>query len=33
MKRINMPREDFQGINKNVNGVTSKQILILSYAG
>ena len=27
-----MPREHFQGINKNENGVTSKRTLILPYA-
>ena len=33
VKRLNIPREHFQGINENKNGVTSKQTLILPYAG
>ena len=33
VKRLNIPRKHFQGINKNENGVTSKQTLILPYAG
>ena len=33
MKRSNMPREHFQGINENENGVISKRTLILPYAG
>ena len=33
VERSNIPSEYFQGINKNENGVTSKQTLILPYAG
>ena len=33
MKRLNIPRKHFQGISKNENRVTSKQTLILPYAG
>ena len=33
VKRSNIPREHFQGINENENGVTSKRTLILPYAG
>ena len=33
VKRLNVPREHFQGINENENGVTSKRTLILPYAG
>ena len=33
MKRSNIPREHFQGINENENGVISKRTLILPYAG
>ena len=32
VKRLNIPREHFQGINKNENGVASTQTLILPYA-
>ena len=32
-KRLNIAREHFQGTNENENGVTSKQTLILPYAG
>ena len=28
VKRINIPREHFQGVNKNENGVISRQTLI-----
>ena len=30
---LNIPREHFQGINENENGVTSKQTFVLPYAG
>ena len=33
VKRSNIPRKHFQGINENENGVTSKRTLILLYAG
>ena len=33
VKRSNIPREYFQGIKENENGVTSKRTLILPYAG
>ena len=33
VKRSNIPREHFQGINGNENGFTSKRTLILPYAG
>ena len=33
VKILNIPRERFQGINENKNGDTSKQTLILPYAG
>ena len=33
MKRSNIPREHFQGIDENEHGVTSKRTLILPYAG
>ena len=33
VKRSNIPREHFQGINENENGVTSKRKLILPCAG
>ena len=33
VKRLNMPRAHFQGINENQNGVTSKRTLLLPYAG
>ena len=33
VKRSNIPREHFQGINENENGVTSKRTLILPYPG
>ena len=33
VKRLNIRREHFQGTNENENGVTSKQTLILPYAG
>ena len=33
VKRSSITREHFQGINENENGVTSKQTLILPYAG
>ena len=33
VKRSNIPREHFQGINEYENGVTSKRTLILPYAG
>ena len=32
VKRLGIPREPFQGINENENGVTNKRILILPYA-
>ena len=32
VKRLNIPRENFQGINENENEVTSNRTLILSYA-
>ena len=32
VKRINIPRELFQGINENENGVNSKSALTLPYA-
>ena len=33
VNRSSIPREHFQGINENENGVTSKQTLILPYVG
>ena len=33
LKRLDIPREHFQGANKNENGVTSKRTLISPYAG
>ena len=33
VKRLNIPREHFQGINENENRVTSNRTLILPYAG
>ena len=33
VKKLNIPRDHFQGINQNENGVTSERTLILSYAG
>ena len=33
VKRLNIPKEHFQGRNKNENGVTNKGTLILPYAG
>ena len=33
VKRLNIPREHFQEINGNENGVTSKRTLILPYVG
>ena len=33
VKRLKRPREDFQEINENENGFTSKRTLILPYAG
>ena len=33
VKRLNIPREHFQGINENENRITSKRTLILPYAG
>ena len=33
VERSNIPREHFQGINGNENGVIRKRTLILSYAG
>ena len=33
VKRLNMPREHFQGTDENENGVISKRTLVLPYAG
>ena len=33
VKRLNIPRENFQEINENEKAVTSKRTLILPYAG
>ena len=33
VKRINIPMEHVQGINENENGVNSKKMIVLLYAG
>ena len=33
VKRLNIPREHFQGINENENGVTNTRTPILPYTG